>query len=64
MAPSTQGKKRILLIGIAFISVVGFSVINTLDVNLILNLYGLLAICQVGFLLFFLSRISFRSLLK
>jgi hypothetical protein len=59
-----QTKRRNLLIGIALISIGGFSVIDTLDINLILKLYGLLALCQISFLLFFLSRISLRSFLK
>lgn len=53
-----------LLLGIVLISIGGFSVIDSLDVNLLLKLYGLLAVCQVGFLLFFLRRISLQSLLK
>jgi hypothetical protein len=61
---TTQAKKRTLLLGIALISVGGFSVVDSLDVNLLLKLYGLLAVCQVGFLLFFLRRISLQSLLK
>jgi hypothetical protein len=60
---TTQTKKRNLLIGITLISIGGFSVINTLDLNLMLKLYGLLALCQISFLLFFLSRISLRSFL-
>jgi hypothetical protein len=61
---TTQAKKRTLLLGIVLISIGGFSVIDSLDVNLLLKLYGLLAVCQVGFLLFFLRRISLQSLLK
>jgi hypothetical protein len=61
---TTQAKKRMLLLGIVLISVGGFSVVDSLDVNLLLKLYGLLAVCQVGFLLFFLRRISLQSLLK
>jgi hypothetical protein len=61
---TTQAKKRTLLVGIVLISIGGFSVIDSLDVNLLLKLYGLLAVCQVGFLLFFLRRISLQSLLK
>jgi hypothetical protein len=54
-------KKRILLIGIALISLSGFSIVNSLDVNLAVKLYGFLLTCQVSFLLFFLSRVRFRS---
>jgi hypothetical protein len=61
---TTQAKKRMLLLGIVLISIGGFSVVDSLDVNLLLKLYGLLAVCQVGFLLFFLRRISLQSLLK
>lgn len=61
---TTQAKKKMLLLGIVLISIGGFSVIDSLDVNLLLKLYGLLAVCQVGFLLFFLRRISLQSLLK
>jgi hypothetical protein len=61
---TTQAKKRTLLLGIVLISISGFSVVDSLDVNLLLKLYGLLAVCQVGFLLFFLRRISLQSLLK
>jgi hypothetical protein len=61
---TTQAKKRTLLLGIVLISIGGFSVVDSLDVNLLLKLYGLLAVCQVGFLLFFLRRISLQSLLK
>jgi hypothetical protein len=61
---TTQAKKKTLLLGIVLISIGGFSVIDSLDVNLLLKLYGLLAVCQVGFLLFFLRRISLQSLLK
>ena len=64
MMLTAQAKKRTLLIGIMLISVAGFSVVDTLDVNLTLKLYGLLGMCQIGFLLFFLSQISFRSFLK
>jgi uncharacterized membrane protein SirB2 len=64
MMLTAQTKKRTLLIGITLISIAGFSVVDTLDTNLTLKLYGLLAMCQIGFLLFFLSRISFRSILK
>jgi hypothetical protein len=39
----------------------GFSVVNTLDVNLMIKLYGILFTCQLGFLLFFLSRVRFRK---
>jgi hypothetical protein len=37
----------------------GFSVVNSLDMNEVSKLYGLLFTCQIGFLLFFLSRIRF-----
>jgi uncharacterized membrane protein SirB2 len=54
-------KKQILLIGVALMSLGGFSVVNTLDVNLMIKLYGILFTCQLGFLLFFLSRVRFRK---
>jgi uncharacterized membrane protein HdeD (DUF308 family) len=56
---STQSKKRVLLIGIMLICMGGFSVVNSLDMNEVSKLYGLLFTCQIGFLLFFLSRIRF-----
>jgi uncharacterized membrane protein SirB2 len=59
-----KAKKRTLLLGIVLISIGGFSVIDSLDVHLIAKLYGLLAVCQIGFLLFFLRRISLQSLVK
>jgi hypothetical protein len=59
-----KAKKRTLLLGIVLISIGGFSVIDSLNINLIVKLYGLLAVCQVGFLLFFLRRISLQSLIK
>jgi hypothetical protein len=52
-----QTKKRVLLLGIALISLGSLTVVESLDLNLTLKLYGLLATCQIGFLLFFLSRI-------
>jgi hypothetical protein len=55
-------KQRILLIGIALISLGGFNVVNTLDMSLMFKLYGLLLTCQVGFLLFFLSRVRLKKL--
>jgi hypothetical protein len=64
MTLTAKNKKRILLIGIVLVNIGGLSVINSLDISLILELYGLLALCQVSFLLFFLSRISLRSLLR
>jgi hypothetical protein len=57
-----QTKKRVLLVGIALVSLGSLSVVESLDLNLVLKLYGLLATCQIGFLLFFLSRIRFTQL--
>jgi amino acid transporter len=59
-----KAKKRTLLLGIVLISIGGFSIVNTLDVHSILKLYGLLTVCQIGFLLFFLRRISLNLLTK
>jgi hypothetical protein len=61
---TNKAKKRTLLLGIALISIGGFSVIDSLDIYLIVKLYGLLTVCQIGFLLFFLRHISLRSLVK
>jgi hypothetical protein len=55
---------RMLLLGIVLISMGGFSIVDTLDIHLLVKLYGLLAVCQVGFLLFFLRRISLQLLVK
>jgi uncharacterized membrane protein SirB2 len=57
---SAKQKKKILLSGIAVISLSGFSVINSVDATLLVKAYGVLFVCQMGFLLFFLSRIRFR----
>jgi amino acid transporter len=59
-----KSKKRTLLLGIILISIGGFSVVNSLDIHLIGKIYGLLAVCQVGFLLFFLRCVSLKLLLK
>ncbi|WP_404789761.1 hypothetical protein [Altericista sp. CCNU0014] len=56
-----QTRKWVLLLGIAFISLGSLSVVESLDLNLTLKLYGLLATCQIGFLLFFLSRIPLNK---
>jgi hypothetical protein len=61
---TSKVKKRTLLLGIVLISIGGFSVVDSLDIHLIVKLYGLLAVCQVGFLLFFLRRISLQILIK
>jgi uncharacterized membrane protein HdeD (DUF308 family) len=58
---STQSKKRVLFIGIMLICMGGFSVVNSLGVHNVFKLYGLLFTCQIGFLLFFLSRIRFND---
>lgn len=50
-------KKQVLLAGIFILSLLGFSVVNSLDKNLVLQAYGLLFVCQIGFLLFFLNKI-------
>jgi hypothetical protein len=61
---TTQAKKHTLLLGIALISIGGFSVIDSLDINLAMKLYGFLTVCQFGFLLFFLRPISLRLFLR
>jgi hypothetical protein len=61
---TSKTKKRTLLLGIVLISIGGFSVVDSLGVHSIVKLYGLLAVCQVGFLLFFLRHISLKLLLK
>jgi uncharacterized membrane protein SirB2 len=59
--PSAKQKKKILLSGIALISLGGFSVVNSIEATLPAKAYGVLFVCQIGFLLFFLSRIRFRN---
>jgi amino acid transporter len=61
---TSRTKKRNLFLGILLISMGGFSVVNTLDIHSVAKLYGLLTVCQIGFLLFFLSRISLKPLIK
>jgi hypothetical protein len=61
---TNKAKKRTLILGILLISIGGFSVVDSLDVPLTVKLYGLLGTCQVGFLLFFLKRISLKPLVK
>ncbi len=54
---SLKRKKQILLGGIFLISIFGFSVVNSLEANVVLQMYGLLFTCQIGFLLFFMNKI-------
>jgi uncharacterized membrane protein SirB2 len=58
---SAKQKKKILISGIALISLGGFSVVNSVEATLLIKAYGVLFVCQIGFLLFFLSRIRFRD---
>jgi hypothetical protein len=64
MILTPQAKKRTLLLGIALLSIGGFSAVDTLDINFMLKFYGLLAVCQFSFLLFFLSRVSLKDVIK
>jgi amino acid transporter len=59
--PTAKQKKKILLSGIALISLGGFSVVNSIEATSLAKAYGVLFVCQIGFLLFFLSRIRFRN---
>jgi uncharacterized membrane protein SirB2 len=59
--PSAKQRKTILLSGIAIISLGGFSVVYSAETMLLVKAYGVLFVCQIGFLLFFLSRIRFRD---
>jgi uncharacterized membrane protein SirB2 len=59
--PSAKQKKKILLSGIALISLGGFSVVDSIEATVLTKAYGVLFVCQIGFLLFFLSRIRFRN---
>jgi uncharacterized membrane protein SirB2 len=58
---SAKQKKKILLSGIAIISLGGFGVVNSVETTLLVKAYGVLFVCQIGFLLFFMSRIRFRN---
>jgi uncharacterized membrane protein SirB2 len=58
---SAKQRKKILLSGIAIISLGGFGVVNSVETTLLVKAYGVLFVCQIGFLLFFMSRIRFRN---
>ncbi|MCG9891189.1 MAG: hypothetical protein MH252_08940 [Thermosynechococcaceae cyanobacterium MS004] len=58
---SIKRKKAILLSGIAAISLGGFGVINSIEMTPLVKAYGVLFVFQLGFLLFFLSRIRFNT---
>jgi amino acid transporter len=60
MLPAKQ-RRTALFLGIAIISLGGFSIVNSLEIMLPFKAYGILTVCQIGFLLFFLSRIRFKN---
>jgi uncharacterized membrane protein SirB2 len=57
--PSAKLRKKILLSGVALTSQGEFSVANSIEATLLAKAYGVILICQIGFL--FLSRIRFRN---
>lgn len=54
--PAPNAKNIMLVLLLALIGAGAFSILSTLEINLLLKSYGLFATFQVGFALFFLSR--------